>query len=418
MSYKLFDCNGYKLHTIKTNKFKNWNIEIMFRRKIEKENITKDSLLSRLLVFSSLKYPTKRDLAIELEELYNSYVRGYISKIGNQEIISIVGDFLNPVYCEKGFLNDALDFVVELINNPNIKNNKYDKRSFDIVKNQLKSNIESIKDNAARYGFSRCLNLMDDSCPASYEILGTLEDLEKINESNIVDSYKNLFNDFSCDIYVCGNLDMDEVYNILNNKFKFKKYSSCEDIYLNPKTRQEHIDVYESGKYEQDSLFLAYNVVDFTLREKLYVAPLFNAILGNNGLSSKLFKSIREENSLCYTVRSIYNRFDQNIIIYSGIDKKDKNKCIELINIAMNDIAKGNISDDELNSAKKISETLIKCSEDSITGLIGERFYNNLVEVPLNKERIEVLYTVTKEEIIKLAEKIQLNTIYLLGGEL
>jgi predicted Zn-dependent peptidase len=417
MSYKLFECNGYKLHTIKTNKFKNWNIEIMFRRKLEKENITKDNLLSRLLVFSSLEYPTKRDLAIELEDLYNSYVRGYISKVGNQEIISIVGDFLNPCYCEEGFLSDALSFIVGMINKPNIKNNSYDKRSFDIIKNQLKSNIESIKDNAARYGLSRCLTLMDDKCPSSYEILGTLEDLDKINEINIVDSYNSLFTDFECDIYICGNLDMEEVYHLLKDKFKFKKHSSINDIYLDPKVREKTLDVYESGKYEQDSLFVAYNVVDFTLREKLYVAPIFNTILGNNGLSSKLFKSIREENSLCYTVRSIYNRFDQNLIIYSGIDKKDKDKCIKLIDIAMNDMKNGKISDDELTSAKKISETLIKCSEDSLSGIIGERLYNNLANIPLNKERIEVLKTVTKEEIMDLAKKIKLNTIYLLGGE-
>ena len=36
MEYKVIDCNSYRIHTIKTDKFKNCSMEIMFRNKLEK----------------------------------------------------------------------------------------------------------------------------------------------------------------------------------------------------------------------------------------------------------------------------------------------------------------------------------------------------------------------------------------------
>ena len=37
MKYKVYDCNSYRIHTIKTDKFKNCSMEVMFSKKIEKE---------------------------------------------------------------------------------------------------------------------------------------------------------------------------------------------------------------------------------------------------------------------------------------------------------------------------------------------------------------------------------------------
>ena len=40
MEYKMYDCKTYRIHTIKTDKFKNCSMEIMFRNELVKEEIT------------------------------------------------------------------------------------------------------------------------------------------------------------------------------------------------------------------------------------------------------------------------------------------------------------------------------------------------------------------------------------------
>lgn len=418
MEYKVYDCDSYKIHTIKTDKFKNCSMEIMFRSPLVKEEITENNMLVDMLMHSSKKYPKRRDVAIELENLYSSSVRGFTTRLGNSIMLSFVTDFLNPKYCEEGYLEDVLSLPIEMLLHPNVENEEFDRRSFQIIKNRIKSDIESLKENASRYAFRRSLTLMDENSPSSYYMVGYLEDLENITPSSLVKTYQHMLNDYVCDIYVIGNLDMDQVVEILKKKFKIHTIKDMKiDLYVENKSRKKHLDVVEKGNYEQDSFVMIYNLEQLTKREKNFVIHLYNIILGSGGLTSKLYKYLREENSLCYVVSSMYQKYDGLLLVYSGIDKKDKNKCVKLVNKAIQEMMNGDFTDDELENAKKSVISSIKMSEDTNGGIINNYLFNALDDLPLYDERVKEFKTVTKKEIMEVAKKIKLNTIYLLSGE-
>ena len=67
MEYQKYDFDTYRLHIIKTDKFKTINIKINFKRILKKEERTIRNLISQIMLCSSKKYPTKRDLEIESE---------------------------------------------------------------------------------------------------------------------------------------------------------------------------------------------------------------------------------------------------------------------------------------------------------------------------------------------------------------
>ena len=418
MEYKLHDCKSYRIHTIKTDKFKNCSMEIMFRKKLEKDEITQNNMLVDMLVHSSNKYPKRRDLAIELENLYSASFRGFTTRLGNSIMLSFVLDFLNPKYCEKGYLDDVIGLPFEMLLNPNVKNNQFDQRSFNIIKNRIKSDIESIKENATKYAFRRSLVNMDEMSPSSYYMVGYMDDLENITPSNLVDSYNNLLNNYTCDIFVIGNLDMEEVVSIIKNRFENRTIKTEKiELYVDNSLRKKHIDVEETGKYEQDSFIMIYNLDDLDERERNFVIHIYNIILGSGGLTSKLYKYLREENSLCYNVSSMIQKYDGLLMIYSGIDAKDKELCIELVNKAMKEMNSGDFSDTELDNAIKTVISSLKMGEDTQGGIVNNYLFNYLDNLPLYDERVKEFKTVTKDEVIKVAKKIKLNTIYLLKGE-
>lgn len=418
MEYKVYDCKSYKIHTIKTDKFKNCSMEVMFRNKLEKSEITQNNMLVDMLMYSSKRFPKRREVAIELEKLYSTSMRGFSTRLGNSIMLSFVTDFLNPKYCDEGYLEDVLSMSFEMLLNPNITNDKFDKRSFNIIKNRLKSDIESLKENATKYAFRRSLINMNENSPSSYFMVGYMDDLENITPSSLVETYNNMFNNYICDIYVIGNLDMDEVVSIIKKKFVNRTIKPKEiDLYVDNNIRKKYIDVEETGKYEQDSFVMIYNLVNLNKRERDFVIHIYNKIFGSGGLTSKLYKYLREENSLCYNVSSMYQKYDGLLMIYSGIDKKDKNKCIKLVNKAIEEMVNGDFSDEELENAKKTIISSIKMSEDTQGGIINNYLFNNLDELPLYDERISEFKTITKDEVISVAKKIKLNTIYLLSGE-
>ena len=269
MEYKVYNCNSYRIHTIKTDKFKNCSMEIMFRNKLVKEEITANNMLVDMLMHSSKKYPKRRDVAIELENLYSASLRGFSTRLGNSIMLSFVLDFLNPKYCEEGYLNDVLSMPFEMLLNPNISDNEeFDQRSFNIIKNRIKSDIESLKENAAKYAIRRSLSNMDDSSPSSYYMVGYMDDLESITPVSLWDVYNNVLSNYVCDIYVIGNLDMEEVVSVIKKKFINRTIKQDKkELYVDNKLRKKYIDIEETGKYEQDSFVMIYNLDDLDTRE-------------------------------------------------------------------------------------------------------------------------------------------------------
>lgn len=418
MEYKVYDCDSYKIHTIKTDKFKNCSMEIMFRNDLIKEEITENNMLVDMLMHSSKKYPKRRDIAIELENLYSSSVRGFSTRLGNSIMLSFVLDFLNPRYCDEGYLEEVISLPFELLLNPNVDNLEFDRRSFNIIKNRIKSDIESLKENASRYAFRRSLTLMDKDSPSSYYMTGYLSDLDNITPSSLVDTYHRMLNDYICDIYIIGNLDMDKVVQLIKDKFKIKTIKDYKvNLYVDNKIRKKNLDICETGNYEQDSLVMIYNLDNLNKKERDYVIQLYNIILGSGGLTSKLYKYLREENSLCYIVSSMYQKYDGLLLIYSGIDKKDKNKCLKLINKALQEMINGDFTDEELDNAKKAVISSIKMSEDTNGGIINNYLFNELDNLPLYDERVKEFKKISKKDVIEVAKKVKLNTIYLLSGE-
>ena len=74
MKYKKYNLDSYDIYTIQTDKFKNCYIEVRFREDVRNINLSRRNLLAAAMQYTSLKYPTKREMIIALEELYNSAV--------------------------------------------------------------------------------------------------------------------------------------------------------------------------------------------------------------------------------------------------------------------------------------------------------------------------------------------------------
>ena len=108
---------------------------------------------------------------------------------------------------------------------------------------------------------------------------------------------------------------------------------------------------------------------------------------------------------------------NQLFLVYSGLDGSNKELCIELVNKALNEMIDGNFSDEELDNAKKQIISSIKMSEDTPGGIVNNYLFMNLDQLPLYDERIKEFTNVTREEIMEVAKKIKLNTIYLLTKE-
>lgn len=411
MIYKEFKNDTYNIYTIKTDKFKTCHLEIIFRNNIDNKDITKRSILTEMLVENSKNYPTRKEMMVELENLYNSYLYGVTNRVGKSILTSYCFDFINPDLVNEK-LDKFLKFPIDVIFNPNVKNNEFDNKTFNYIKERIRKDIESIIEDPKKYSIDKLLKNMCSETESSINLSGNLDDLNLITNSNLYDYYEYMLQHDYIDVYIIGDLDMDEVANIISENLKLSVYKDHEINYeiINKKVKKVK-KIIEKSQFSQENICIGINIDNPTKKEKNYVAQLYNIILGGGSLETKLYSYLRGENSLCYNCVSLYQKFDNLIIIHTAISKENELVALKLINKAINDINKGDIGDEELENAKKSIISTLNMSFDNPGRIIDNYVFKNLYGLDDLEVRINNYNKITKEEIIEFSKKISLNTI-------
>lgn len=417
MKYTKYEIGPYNLHVINTDKFKTVTIKFNFKRKLVKEEITIRNLLNDLLVESSKKYPTRRLLEIETEELYDLRISGrsYIS--GNYSVISFNSNFLSENYTEKGMLDKSISFLCDLIFDPNLDGNKFNADSFKMAANSLKDEIESYKDSPKKYSLIRMLESMDNNSSISYQPCGYLIDLEKIDEKKIYEYYETVMRSDLLDIFFIGDVNSDMIKKMMMQKVKVNtlKKGGQSHFIEHDKYRKRTKIVKEQKDINQSSLVIGCKLDHLTDFEKKYVSIVYSFILGG-GADSKLFKMLREKESLCYSISSSIRMVSNLLIIDSGIDKQNYSNAVKLIKKEMKDIEKGIFKETDIDKAKVTYYNSCKEILDSPFDIANTYVSYEYLKTDAIDERIVEINKVDKSMVMDFAKRIHLDTIYLLEG--
>ena len=311
MVYKDYKMKGYTLHTIKTDKFKIVHVEVIFRNNVIKEDIAKRNMLFDYLAECNLKYPTKRELNLELEDLYSASIYNVTSRIGNSIVSNFCMDFINPkLALDDNLTIKAFELLFEMIFNPLVHNDEFDNKIY----NRLKNEMLMIGENPKKKAILRAMDSLKEN-PASWNSLGCLEDLEKVTPENLFKYYKEVLNHDYVDIYVVGDLDMDEVNNTVSKLTKFNVIKNHKVEMYVPNFVGKLVTFSDKNKSAQSNIVVILNLKNLTSYEKKYGANMYNLILGGGSLDTKLYQKLRVQNSLCYNVMSMYQKYDNLIYI-------------------------------------------------------------------------------------------------------
>ncbi|MBQ8473018.1 MAG: insulinase family protein [Bacilli bacterium] len=417
MNYKCVDLKYGKLHLIQTKKFRSINIKILLKDKIKKEDITKRNFLTDYLVLTTKKYKTRKELALKIQELYSLYISSYNTRIGNYLVTRFNMSLLNPKYTEDGMLSESIDLLHEIIFNPNQKNNKFDSNLFKIIKKDILTEIETVKENPRMYSNIKMLeNMGSDSY--SYHGYGYKEDLEMITEENLYKYYKEFLTKSDVDIYVIGDFKEDEVIKLVKEKLDFKTLKKeKENIYItHKKINKRSKTIVENSNFNQSKLAIGCKIGELSEFERKYVINLYNMILGG-GFNSKFMQEIREKKSLAYYINSAVNKADNILIIQSGISYQNFDKVISSIKKIMKNISLGSVTEEELENVKVEYLSILEETYDSEESIVENYIALNLLDLDNYETRKKRVLEVSLDDIKNISKKVSIDTVYLLKGD-
>lgn len=418
MKYKTYNCNSFNIYTIKTDRFKTSHLEVIFKNVLKKEEIGTYSFLADMLSEGCKKYPRKKDLITRFEELYKIVIYASTMRVGNVIDLHVSLDFINPEYIEdEGYIKDVIKTLFEVINNPNVCNDEFDLKTFNIVKERLRREINSLKENPVKQSIKEAIKTMDSNSPTSYEILGTIEELENITPAKLYNAYKSLRKNFKVDVFLIGNLDMDNVASLIKKYFKNRYIVSdnFEVMVDNKETKKVKEKTMKSDNI-QTNLVMLFNLKNLSELEKNITLNCFNYLYGSGGLTSKLYKSIREENSLCYAINSMYLKYDKLLMVQISLDNCNVKKAISLVKKELKSMQNGNFSEEEVRDAINNMVISLDMSLDNNIAILNNYVFNIYDKLPSIEERKEYFKKLTKEDIVNVSKKVKLNTIFTLEG--
>lgn len=412
MIYRTIKKNGYNLHIIKTTRFKTISMKLVFWNELKEDELSLRNMLADNLLFSCSKYNNNQKMAIKKQDLYSINLYGSTYRIGTQINTEIGLSCIEDKYTEPGNFKEALDFLFECLYNPNVCNGQFDETAFAITKKRLIAALQSEKDNPANYCYQRYKQIIGNKKVLTGSILGTIDSIEKITPEALYDYYKRLFKENHLDIYVVGNIDekfieeyLEKFVNIDSSNIKYTKASTTYE--------KDFTENVEPSSFNQSKLLMGGSIKDLTEHEKKYESIIYNIILGNSP-NSKLFQNVREKKSYAYTISSSLVRLDGMFVISAGISYKNFINTKKEIQKELNQMKLGKFSLKSIKNAKEMILSILKEIEDSPWSIIDH--YNNYLyygadSIEVQKEEIK---KVTKQDIINVAKKISIDTIYLL----
>ncbi len=417
MEQQLHELGGLRVHIIPTDKYKTNTFVFRFKAPLNEETVTERALLPYVLQSATEKLPSVIRLRQYLEELYGSSLAVDVSKKGEDHIISIYVDIANEVYLHDAppLFEKVLSMLSDIVLHPATEGNGFLPSIVESEKRALLQRIEATYDDKMRYANERLIEEMCKVEPYRLSAHGKKEIVSSITNESLYQYYQKVLAEDEMDLYIIGDISENAV-DLVSKYFSISARPARERNVLLHKRNNEEKEVVEKQELKQSKLHIGYRTFITYKDEEYFALQLFNGLFG--GFShSKLFVNVREKNSLAYYAASRFESHKGLLFVMSGIEAKNYEKAVEIIKEQMLAMQNGDFSEEEMHQTKSVIQNQILEAIDTPRGFV-EMLYHGIISDRTRpvEEWLTGIESVTKEEIVKVAKNIELDTIYFLQG--
>jgi len=412
-------CDGVNFRSIKDTRFKTMRISVNFMLPIKKQTAAANALLPFLLSRASREYPDFTKLGERLAELYGAELNADVQKLGEAQVLAVCAVGLADRYALNGE-NISLELaklLCSIIFDPPFEKGLFPQDGFDQEKRQTVEMIDSEYNDKRTYAKQRCEQIMCADEPFGISRYGSKEDILKVERQQLTSAWKQVLQNAKVEVMVLGDCNPEPVYKGFCKEFQALNRKSIADCHTEIISAVEKVkDVTEKQDIAQSKLVLGFRAGTAVPDKNVAAARLMAALYGGTP-HSKLFLNVREKLSLCYYCSARYDSNKGIVFVESGVETQNIEKAKAEILLQLDEIKKGNFDEDEINSAKMSMCNSYRTLGDYLGGLESwyvSQTFQNKIQTP--EEAATEINAVTREQIIAVANKVTLDTVYRLVG--
>lgn len=406
-----------RIHVLPTKRFKTYAISLYIGFPLSESHVTSVALTPFVLRRGTATYPETIRFRERLDELYGTGFGFDVYKRGDYQIVQFRMDVINDrfVHTNESLLAQSFSFLGEAVTKPALENGVFRAKYVDGEKETLRKRLEAIVNDKIRYAAERCIEEMCKNEPYRLHPLGNRADIAPITAESLHASYTQWLRSACMDLYVVGDTSLEEVESLVERHFGLRRDQDATYA-----MRPGNVEVRDVNTVV-DRMEVGQGKLNMGLRTSVtygdddYAAALmYNGILGGYP-HSKLFTNVREKASLAYYASSRYDGHKGICTIQSGIEIGNYERAVQIIREQLASMQSGQISELELSQTKAMIANTLREIGDSAFETIAYYFNRELS----GKERttaqlLEQVERVTAEDIQRVAQTFQLDTIYFL----
>ncbi|MGM9613401.1 MAG: EF-P 5-aminopentanol modification-associated protein YfmF [Butyricicoccus sp.] len=407
---------GVHLTCLTTGQYKSAVLSVGFALPLTQDN-TYAALLPQVLRRGTARLPDMNALGAELDSLYGARILPLVRKSGDALVIGMLADVIDEAYVPAGENLTArlAGLLHALWYQPYQKDGLLCPDYTAAEGANLADKIAAQKNETRSYAMRRAQEILCAGEPYSWNEYGQVETAHAADAQTLTRVWQDVVTSAPIELFYCGSLEPDAVADCF--------HPFCTDTLrrtmpvIRPHGANDTVrTVTEEMAVTQGKLSLGFRT-GLTGHDAAYPAlMLFSTVFGGY-TGSRLFRQVREKMSLCYYASSSLDKLKGIMLVASGIENTNFDVARDEILRQLADLQAGNLSDEELEAARRTLLNQLRTMQDSPLSL--EHFFQSQAVGGLTYDLdmlMERISTLTRDDVLAAGRGISLDTVYFLKG--
>ncbi|WP_083520858.1 EF-P 5-aminopentanol modification-associated protein YfmF [Alicyclobacillus kakegawensis] len=419
-SFASFDDGRCSVHILRTAQFHTRHIHVKMTRPMRREQVTATALLPYLWMEGTGEHPSALELTRRSEALFGTVLQTAIGKRADRHVVEVYAGMPESAAEPDTLYKEVLELVWQVILNPATEGGVFPAGHVERQRSLHQKRIASVLDDKIQYAYERCLEEVSRDGPEALPRFGFVDDLETCTPTRLWQVYEDFLREARVHVYLVGpfadaKAEAERVLRLLHKAFPGAPDTFSPVHPLSPQGADER-RVVEEQAVMQGKLNLG-------LRTGMaYADASYPALLVANGIlggfpHSKLFRNVREKNSLAYYASSRLDALTGVVSIQTGIEVSRYEQALAIIREQIEDLRNGRVDEQELEYTKLGLRNQYRVMLDQPMTMADLHFTGVLAGHPRPIEQLlHEIEQVSREQVIQAAESWQVDTVYFLKG--
>ena len=389
---------GVWLNHLRSDKFKTACLSISLLTQLTRETASMNALIPFVLRRGCARYGDAEAISARLKELGGTVIEPAVRQVGEIQCLGFVAEI--PESEKEDRLRPVCELLGELLLNPATRGGLLLPQTVDSEREAMLEAMRACAEDPAGYAVMRCLEEM--CCFENFAAgrFGSEEETRNIRYQKLSKHYRSLLPGCPIEIIYCGRADRKRLAAILRDTLATLPRGEI-DSELGTKIRMNALEdqpreVTEPAESGAGRLVIGFRLGDCMEDPDLAALTVFQQLFGS-GTMMDTHKGL--------------------LIVASGIEFEKFAAVRDEVLAQLAALARGEITDEELQSARMGVASSLRAVSDSqgeLEGFYLAQALDGLEYGPL--ELAELAEDVTREQIAAIAAGVECDMIYFLKG--